>query len=213
MAGSKHEAAGGSKTGCYPDPTRRDLLDHLATRRTIPAPNLGLPAPDRAEIQCLLTLAARVPDHGKLAPWRFIVYGREERVVIGRYLRQLWLQQEPTAGEDRLILEEERFLRAPLVIGVISRPFQEHKVPVWEQELSAGAVCLNLLHAASALGFSGQWLTEWYSYHSQSAQFLGAREGERFAGFIHLGTPTIPPTERPRPDLADIMTTWSPPAE
>ncbi|MEP1442854.1 MAG: nitroreductase [Hyphomicrobiales bacterium] len=188
------------------------LLSHLQKRRSVPSLNMGGDRPDDEAIASMLEIAARVPDHGKLAPWRFIVYPENAGGEIGSYLSNLWGSENADASEDRLELEKNRFARAPLVIGVVSCPVKDHKIPVWEQELSAGAVCLNLIHAAYGHGYIGQWLTEWYSFHDGAVRHLGAGEGERFAGFIHVGTPSIEPSERPRPIINDITTTWSNPA-
>ena len=187
------------------------LLSHLQNRRSVPSLNLVGERPDDEKIAAMLEIAARVPDHGKLAPWRFIVYPQKAGADIGAYLSKLWGGENKEASEDRLELEKIRFARAPLVIGVVSCPIEGHKIPVWEQELSAGAVCLNLIHAAYGFGYIGQWLTEWYTFHQGAARHLGAGEGERFAGFIHIGTPSIEPSERPRPVINDITTTWSKP--
>ncbi len=187
------------------------LLSHLQNRRSVPSLNLIGERPDEPTISSMLEIAARVPDHGKLAPWRFIVYPQNSGADIGAYLSNLWGHENADASEERLELEKIRFARAPLVIGVVSCPIAGHKIPVWEQELSAGAVCLNLIHAAFAYGYIGQWLTEWYTFHEEAARFLGEGDGERFAGFIHIGTPAIEPSERPRPVINDITTTWSNP--
>ena len=187
------------------------LLSHLQNRRSVPSLNLVGERPDDEKIAAMLEIAARVPDHGKLAPWRFIVYLQNIGADIGAYLSKLWGGENADASDERLELEKIRFARAPLVIGVVSCPIEGHKIPVWEQELSAGAVCLNLIHAAYGFGYIGQWLTEWYTFHEEAARYLGAGEGERFAGFIHIGTPAIKPSERPRPVINDITTTWSNP--
>ena len=185
------------------------LLSHLQNRRSVPSLNMDGERPDDATIISMLEIAARVPDHGKLAPWRFIVYPQNVGDDIGAYLSNLWGSENADATEDRLELEKIRFARAPLVIGVVSCPIVGHKIPVWEQELSAGAVCLNLIHAAYGFGYIGQWLTEWYTFNEAAARHLGAGAGERFAGFIHIGSPTFEPLERPRPVINDITTTWS----
>ncbi|WP_350334751.1 nitroreductase family protein [Coralliovum pocilloporae] len=184
------------------------LRDYLLSRRTVPANFLTGPGPDDEQIETLLTIAARVPDHGKLAPWRFVLYDPEDADMIGTWLAECWRDREPDASEERLKQEKDRFSRAPRVIGVISCVNADHKVPVWEQELSAGAVCMNMLHGARALGYSAQWLTEWYAFDPVAARFLGCEDHERFAGFIHIGTPDQAPVERPRPNLEDITTSW-----
>jgi nitroreductase len=187
-----------------------ELVEHLTSRRSIPASQLGDPGPDDAALKAMLTVAARVPDHGKLAPWRFIVYPRAKREVAAKWLTMR--AQEATEGGERgrRIESARQFAIPPLVVGVVSRAGEHPKIPVWEQELSAGAVCLNLVHAAAAFGFAAQWLTQWYSYDSKAARYLGVGEGERMAGLIHIGTPQAPPTERDRPDVDAITSVWSP---
>lgn len=182
---------------------------YLRTRRTIPSPQMSTPSPDPETLRVMLEIAARVPDHGKLAPWRFIIYGPEDRkAVVDGLVRIAGLAQDEK--EQRSRADKARgFAETPLIVGVISSPQRDHpKIPVWEQELSAGAVCLNLMHAAHAHGFAAQWLTGWYGYEPHAARWLGIAEGERLAGFIHIGTPTMPPTERDRPDIAAISSSW-----
>lgn len=186
-----------------------DLLTHLRTRRSIPAIQLGAPAPAGDVLTDMLVIAARVPDHGKLAPWRFILYRGAGAAAAGAALAGILARREPGIADDRLALERGRFTRAPLVVGIVSRAAPHPKIPVWEQELSAGCVGLNLLHAAHAHGFAGQWLTEWPCYDAEAARALGLAEGERFAGFVHIGTPTAPPFERDRPDIARLVTEYT----
>jgi nitroreductase len=167
------------------------------------------PGPSDDEIRDILTIAARVPDHGKLAPWRFILYRPESGARIGAWLADRYeALNGPLSGELR---EKEltRFTRSPLVVGVVSRAVEHPKIPVWEQQLSAGAVCMNLVSAASASGFVSQWLTEWYAFDDDASRFLGARSGERFAGFVHIGTATQNSVERQRPEIDDLMTNWT----
>ncbi|TYC56391.1 nitroreductase [Rhodobacterales bacterium] len=193
-----------------PNETARspETLEFLRTRRSHPSVTMTGPGPDKAEIEDILTIAARVPDHGKLAPWRFILYPASEGKRIGEALTALHERKHgPLEGEMRT-KELTRFTRAPVIIGVLSTAADHPKIPLWEQQLSAGAVCMNLVTAAAASGFVSQWLTEWYSFDEEAARYLGAREGERFAGFIQIGTPTLPPVERPRPALADLITNW-----
>lgn len=187
-----------------------DALSLLSTRRSIPAINLSEPGPDAEQIRTLLTIGARVPDHGKLAPWRFILFQGAAREAAGVALLELKLAEEPDLVEARREQELTRLSRAPLVIGVVSTAAMHPKIPVWEQELSAGAVCMNLLTAANAMGFAAQWLTEWYAFDEKVAGIFGLTEGERFAGFVHIGTPKEPPFERPRPDIDALTTVWEP---
>lgn len=186
-----------------------DLETYLATRRTVPTLHLKAPGPGPKEIEKILTIASRVPDHGKLAPWRFVVYLAErDGEEIGQRLKERWIELEGDGDAERLALEEIRFNRAPVVIGVISKTI-EHKIPEWEQLLAAGAVCLNLMHAAHAAGYSAQWLSEWYSYDEKTSAYLGAKGGEKIAGFIHIGTPAMKPVERHRPNVSALTTQFS----
>lgn len=177
--------------------------DRLATRRSAPAQSLVAPGPSDAELDDILHLGARTPDHGKLFPWRFVVLSPEARTRIAQTLTSL-AQQQPDPGKAAKVLV--KLTAPPVTVLVISAPIAGHKVPVWEQELSAGAVCMNLEHAASALGYSASWITDWYSYDPQAVALFGVRDGERIAGFIHIGTLTEPPLERPRPDMAGKVT-------
>ncbi|WP_331374127.1 nitroreductase family protein [Sinorhizobium chiapasense] len=186
--------------------TEIKLVDYLASRRSIPAFQMGLPGPSKAEVEEMLKLASRVPDHGKLTPWRFIVYRGEERARISAELKKMALAARPDLPEDLIKVEETRLTRAPVVVAVVSKAAPHFKIPEWEQVMSAGAVCLNLLMAANALGYSSNWLTEWFAFDERAYPLLGVEPGERVAGFIHIGTATVPPTERPRPELADIVT-------
>lgn len=176
-----------------------DFADRLARRRSAPAQSLTAPGPSRDEIERILTLGARTPDHGKLFPWRFVVMGPQSRADLAEALLPL-ADRQPGADKARKVLM--KLTAAPVTILVISAPVDSQKVPVWEQQLSAGAVCMNLEHAANALGYSASWITDWYSYDAEATALYGVRDGEQVAGFIHLGTLAEPPLERPRPDLA-----------
>ncbi|XBQ16095.1 MAG: nitroreductase [Oceanicaulis sp.] len=182
------------------DAARRsaETLDLLARRRSTRAKDMTGPGPSAQELDTLLTIAARVPDHGKLFPWRFVVFEGEARAKFGEILEARLRELEPEAPPERYALERERFTRAPVVIAVISDVAENHKIPEWEQVLSAGAVCQTLLVAASAMGYASQWLTEWYAYDRETKKALGLDPGEHVAGFIYLGTAAEAPTERPR---------------
>jgi len=186
-----------------------DALELLETRRTIANVQLAEPGPSDEEIRRIVAIAARVPDHGKLTPWRFVLYRGPARAALDARLAPLWRAKFPDVPAEKAALELSRFGRVPLTIGVISRTVEHFKVPRWEQELSAGAACMNLLLAVHALGYAGQWLTGWCAYDPEAAAVLGATEGERIAGLIAIGTPTVPPVDRPRPAFADITTEWS----
>jgi len=180
-------------------------LDLLLSRRSAKLLLLGEPGPSPEALTKLLTAAARVPDHGKLTPWRFILFEGEARARFGKLLVDS-LRETELLSPERAAQEGTRFLHAPVVIGVISRARGGHTIPEWEQILSAGAVCQNILIAAHALGFVATWLTGWFAYHPKVLAALGLAEGERIAGFIHIGTPAAPLEERPRPDLAALVT-------
>src|ERR1700749_359709 len=178
-------------------------VELLLTRRSGSAKAMDKPGPSKKELAEILKAGARAPDHGKLFPWRFIVFEGKGRERAGEILADV---MEAEGERDKQGEEERpRFTRAPLVIGVISHARELHKIPVWEQELSAGAVCQNILVAATALGFVGNWLTEWYAYHPLVKQRLGLKPGERIAGFIYIGTAKDPLEERPRPDMDKIV--------
>ena len=177
-----------------------ETLRLLARRRSTPAIGLGEPGPSPDQVTGLLRIAARVPDHGKLAPWRFLTFQGESRAQFGEVLAREFAAKNSGADDTALAFERDRFVRAPLIIAVISTVLEKHKIPEWEQILSAGAVCQNLLIAASAMGFAAQWLTEWYAYDPEVKDALGLRSGERVAGFVYIGTAADDPMERPRPE-------------
>ncbi|HUD50295.1 nitroreductase [Parvibaculum sp.] len=186
----------------------QETIDLLLSRRSVKPFTMVEPGPDDADLELILRAGARVPDHGKLAPWRFILFKGDTRAAFGKVLRDIYKVEEPRADESRLKIEEGRLLQAPLVVAVVSRIVPSKKAPEWEQVLSAGAACQNMLVAATALGFVGAWLTEWYAYSAKVAEALGLGENERVAGFIYFGSPSMPKDERERPALADICTEW-----
>lgn len=183
-----------------PLPVRSDaVLARLAVRRSASAQLLAAPGPSEAEIDQILHLGARTPDHGKLFPWRFVVLGPQSRADLSEALAAL-AEAQGRVDKDLAVLA--KLANPPLTVMVVSTPIQGHKVPVWEQQLSAGAVCMNLEHAADALGYSASWITDWYAYDPAAVALFGVRDGETIAGFIHLGTLTEAPLERPRPVMA-----------
>ncbi|RZJ26755.1 MAG: nitroreductase [Brevundimonas sp.] len=181
-----------------------EFANRLARRRSAPAQSLTGPGPSREQVEQILLLGARTPDHGKLFPWRFVVLGPQSRADLAEKLLPL-ADRQPAADKARKVLS--KLTAPPLTVLVISSPVDSQKVPVWEQQLSAGAVCMNLEHAANALGFSASWITDWYSYDAEATDLLGVREGEMVAGFIHIGALAEAPLERPRPDVTAI-TDW-----
>lgn len=187
-------------------PRNESLIQFLKTRRSMPAFQMKDPGPSKAEIEEILTLATRVPDHGKLAPWRFIVMTGEARKRITMELAAIAKADKPDLSDEMIAVEETRFTRAPVVIAVVSTAGPHVKIPEWEQVMSAGAVCLNLAIAANALGYVANWLTEWMAFDERAHRIIGVKPGEKVAGFIHIGSTDFPVVERPRPQLSDIVT-------
>jgi len=189
--------------GARPSADARALL---ALRRSANKLVLGPPGPMPDELDELLSVAMRVPDHRKLAPWRFVVFEGESRAQVGAALAGiLRARGEPAPQVEET---EKSMLRAPVVVMVVSCPVDDGRTPVWEQELSAGAVCYNLLLAANASGWAGVWLSEWPAFDGDAGALLGIGAGERIAGFIHIGTARAQTPERERPDLNAKVTRW-----
>ena len=183
-----------------------ETLEFLAHRRSASALTLGEPGPSEVELRALLTLAVRVPDHGKLAPWRFIVLqGAGKRAFVQE------LQAIAAARPDaaKVLAKLGKIRVPPLTVAVVSRVV-EGEIPEWEQRLSAGAVCAILIIAGQAMGYGANWITDWYAYDEAATRLLGLGEGERIAGFVHLGTPSEAPLERVRPDIDALVTLWEP---
>lgn len=185
-----------------------DPLEVLLSRRSVLARNLGEPGPNRAKLELILSAGIRVPDHGRLTPWRFVRIAGQARDTLGDMIAVIFQKHNPEATEHSVEIEKNRFSRAPVVIAVISSVREHPKIPEWEQVLSAGACCINILNAAHALGFSAQWLTEWYAYNPEVRKLLALQCGERIAGFIHIGTAIEAPSERIRPEITEILTDW-----
>ncbi|CTP85889.1 nitroreductase family protein [Xanthomonas graminis] len=185
-------------------------LQALDERRSVPSKQLGEPGPDEATLLAMLRSAVRVPDHGKLVPFRFLRIAGQARLALGDFLAERTLQLDPGAPPAAVEKDRERFAHAPLAIAVIARLQREAKVPEIEQWLSAGSVCFALLQAAQAHGFGAQWLTAWMAYDEAVAARLGLAENERIAGFIHIGTPRMQVPERERPDPQQLLSDWIP---
>ena len=186
-----------------------DAIDLLKTRRSVKPIELTGPGPAAGELDTLLTVASRVPDHGKLTPWRFIVFEGEARHAAGETIASVFKAGNPQASEDQIAFERNRLARAPLVIAVVSRAGPHVKIPEWEQVLSAGAAAMSLVLAAHAMGYAANWITEWYAYDRGVLAALGLADNERIAGFVHIGRPVQPPEDRPRPPLSEIATRFA----
>ena len=187
------------------------IIEYLLTRNSVPIPELREPGPGDADIATMIAAASRVPDHGRLAPWRFILSRGEARAEIGRKLAVLAEQREGSLTEGRRNQELARFSRAPLVIGVISSPKENSKIPQWEMFLSGGLAAMNLAHAANALGYRTNMVTNWYSDVPEARAILGLAPHERVVGFVHIGTFSGTVPERPRPDPATLYADYSGP--
>ena len=191
-------------------PAIAPLRDYLLSRRSVGQAFLQEPGPNASELEQILTIGTRVPDHGKVVPWRLVLIEGDARAQAGAKLAEIAKINNPALDEAGLEVERNRFLPAPLTIGVISAPKAHPKVPEFEQLISAGNVAFNLVHAAYALGFAAQWITRWYAYDRDAATMLGARPDEHFVGFVMIGTPTVTIEDRPRPPLDDVVSRWHP---
>jgi nitroreductase len=190
-------------------PANQALRDYLKTRRSVGIGFLRDPGPTAKELDEILTIGTRVPDHGKFAPWRLVVIQGDSRAAAGERLAAIRKARMPDIDEASLEIERKQFLPAPLTIGVILSPKPNPKAPEMEQLLSAGNVCFNLSHAAFALGYAASWTNKWYGFDTEAEAMLGAKGGERFVGFVHIGTPTTVIEDRDRPDLANVVTYWN----
>jgi nitroreductase len=186
---------------------RSTPLSLLSTRRSGKPRDLVAPGPDDAQLRQILEIAARTPDHGKLAPWRFVIVPADKRAALAETITAAYRAERPQAARLEIEALEQFATQAPALVVVLSSPKVDSHIPLWEQELSAGAAGMNLLHAAHALGFAGGWLTGWAAYSDAVRDAFGA-EPERIAGYIFLGTPAKQLEERPRPDLQKIISTW-----
>lgn len=185
------------------------MIEFLKTRRSVKPDLLGEPRPSTEELDTILTVASRVPDHKKLVPWRFVVIEGEARDRLGELAAEACLREEAEPPSHvRLETERNRFRRAPLVVAVVSRVRDMRGAPEWEQVLSAGAACMNLCIAANALGYGTAWITEWVSYSKTFGEGFGLAANERIAGFIHVGTAKERPADRERPALSDVVSRW-----
>ena len=187
------------------------IIDFLLSRNSVPIHELKVPGPSDAEIAQMIAVAARVPDHGRLEPWRFILYRGDARHEVGEQLAAFAESREGPLSEVRLNQERTRFSRAPLVIGVVSSPKDHPKIPKWEMLLSGGAAAMNLVLAANALGYGTNWITNWYSDTEEGRRILGLAPHERVVGFVHIGSHDGPVQERPRPDPSKLISDYSGP--
>lgn len=192
-------------------PENTAVLDFLSTRRSVPLSHMGEPGPTGPELARMLEIAARVPDHGRLTPWRFIVYPAHVGQEIGEALVDLASRRFPDKPEAELERDRNRLQRAPVAIGVVSRPHHHETIPDWEQFLSAGAVAMNLVSAALASGFAANWVTGWFCDDAEGRAILGLAPKERMAGIVHIGSSDREVPDRPRPDIGTITSVYNGP--
>lgn len=187
------------------------LASYLPSRRSGRPRDMVAPGPSKAQIEEIVTIALRTPDHGKLAPWRVIAVGDDQRSLLANGIHNAYLKERPEAGRMELESLESMACLAPTLLVVMYSPVQSTKIPLWEQDLSCGAFVMNILHATHALGFVGGWITGWPAFNDDVRDLFGAAP-EKIAGFLYLGTSNAELTERPRPELKDILSDWTPPA-
>ena len=185
------------------------LVDMLASRRSVKVKKLAEPAPDASQLEKILQIGMRVPDHGKLAPWRIKVFDTSAQAAFGDLCAKRFSELHEDAREKQIEHERRRPQRAPLLLAVMFEPVIG-RIPLWEQQLSMGAVCMNILHAAHAMGFAGQWLSEWIAYDEVICAALAESNEAEIAGFIYIGTATEVPDDRTRPDIDTIVSNWAP---
>ncbi|MEW6256896.1 MAG: nitroreductase [Pseudomonadota bacterium] len=207
--GHAHAGAAGPVGPALPRHVAPQMLEVLHRRRSLPLRALVEPGPDAEDLRTILSLAARVPDHGRLVPWRFIVLKGEARSIAGERLDTLYAQQNPELPAAKATMWREYLLRAPVTVVLVSRSDPKAKIPRFNQDLSAGAAGMALVTAAAALGFATQWLLKWPGRDPQAAALLGVLPEERVAGFIHIGSPAEVPPDRSRPSLDDVVTWWN----
>jgi nitroreductase len=183
-----------------------NILAFLKSRKSASAKAMSGPGPSSAQMAEILEIAVRVPDHGKLSPWRFVLIEGEGRVRMGEGFAQVWAKNNPTHGAESLDFQRGLFLRAPTILIVVSTAANHGKIPVWEQQLSSAAVCYNAVLAATALGFDVQWQSDWVAYDEGAKTVMGIGQHEQVAGIIYIGTSTIPLEDRPRPDPSTLLT-------
>ena len=188
------------------------LLSLLETRRSGKPRELVGPAPSADELERMLAIAARIPDHGKLSPWRFVTVADHQRDALAKLLREALAKEDPSAAPAHYEKAEQFAHYAGSLVVLVSAPVEDHKIPVWEQQLSCGAAGMNLLLAAHALGYVAGWITGWQAY-SPMVNAAFCKPGERIAGFIFIGSPGRELEERPRPEMAEISSHWAPPSD
>jgi nitroreductase len=189
----------------------QNVIDFLLTRKSPPISIIHEPAPTDSELDTMIRIASRVPDHGLLEPWRFIAYRGDARVQVGEFLAKRIVELEGDVPEQRIAQEKNRFTRAPLVVGVVSVPREHPRIPDWEKFISGGNAAFALVLAAHALGFAANWVSNWYADDAPSRAFMGLAPNERAIGYVHIGTISAKVPDRPRPEPSLVLTDYSGP--
>ena len=184
-------------------------LSLLKTRKSASVKAMKEPGPTPEQLRTILEIAVRVPDHGKLTPWRFVLFEGKARATFGKIIKARWKELHPDHGDESLDFQGNLLLRAPTVIVVVSKAGPHVKIPQWEQLLSAGAVTQNMLLAASALGIGAQWNTDWIAYDPEIMKAMGLKDDEKIVGIVYFGTPAAPLEDRPRPDPESLVSRWN----
>lgn len=184
------------------------VLAFLRSRKSASAKAMMGPGPSTLQIAEILEIAVRVPDHGKLTPWRFILFEGDARAKAGEAFSRVWAERHPSHGQDSLNFQAGIFMRAPVVLAVVSMAADHVKIPIWEQRMSAAAVCYNVLLAATAMGFAAQWQSDWVVYDEAAKAVMGISVAEKVAGIIYMGQTSVPLEDRPRPDALALLTRW-----
>ena len=187
-----------------------DMIDFLLSRRSTLARMMEGPGPNDEELRKILEAGMRVPDHGRLTPWRFMIIRGKAREALGEIMADIFGRNNPDAIEEQVEIERERLTRAPVVVVVISQVVKEHKIPEWEQVLSSGAACQTMLIAALSMGYAAQWITEWYAYDPEIKSVLGLEADDRISGYLYIGNQAMDSSERARPEYDDIVSEWLP---
>ena len=182
------------------------VLAFLKSRKSASAKAMGGLGPSGDQLNEILEIAVRVPDHGKLSPWRFVLIEGEARARIGEGFAEVWAKNNPSHSKESLDFQRGLFMRAPFILVVVSSSVVHGKIPVWEQQMSAAAVCYNAVLAASAMGFDAQWQSDWVAYDMGAKEVMGVHAHEKVAGIIYIGTSTVPLEDRPRPNVSDLLT-------
>jgi nitroreductase len=192
------------------DKADNPIVDFLRNRRSVVAANLAEPGPNEDELNTIIEIGLRVPDHSRCGPWRIQIIRKEGQAKLGELYGDLFAKEDEEPTEEKISYWRQRPQSAPILLAITCYPNMEkmHKIPLWEQILSGGAMCQNILNASHAMGYSAQWLSEWPAYHNDVKNFLGHKEDIEIYGFMFIGTAIEPPKERKRIGAEDVVSEW-----